>query len=662
MGKRPPGFLRQNEQADLVMMVCTAGHVDHGKTALVRALTGCRTDRLKTEQERGLTIELGFAPCFLKRDVFIGIVDVPGHEKFVKNMVTGVSGIGMAILVVAADDGVMPQTVEHCQIMELLGLERGIVALTKTDLVAPERVQEVTAELTRFLKGSFLEGADICPLSARTHDGVDDFFEKLVTQVKQIRQRRSAGVFRMPVLKTFTSEGYGSVVTGIPIEGGVKVGTPVELVPGGQRGKVRGIQRFLRDADAGGFGQCLALNIPEFSKRPPVRGQVLGKPGYIKACLAFHLNLKTVATLSRPLKNAEQVIFHTGTEEVQGKLYLLEEKNLPGGARGIATIMLSRPVAAAVGDKCLIRRLSPVITAAGGDIAGMSEKLNRPRKKRTTQEVNDFLQFFQGVSFDSDEGLARRVAYCLSKDCPYGAAVSVLSRGTLLNMDAVKEILAALVKEGAVLALGTDLFIHQESYQKFLAAVREKLKGILAEGDALTLPLNQFREGWDAEPALWERIEKDLASEGLMARRGDKIVLESAMSDLQGEDKALADRILAIYEETGFASPRPAELAAQLKCPDKTVDRLLDYLTSREVLFRLSKNVVIAKQHLKTAQDRVLSEIREKGALNSADFKYHIDSSRKYALAILDFLDARNITVRIGNDRKLAPHYQRNLL
>lgn len=367
------------------MMVCTAGHVDHGKTQLVKMLTGCQTDRLRDELERGLTIELGFAPCFLGNGLCVGIVDVPGHEKFVRNMVAGVSGIEMAILVVAADDGIMPQTVEHVQIMELLGVRDGIVVLTKTDLVSAETVEQRTHEVREFLTGTFLESAPVCPVSSETFVGYPEFYALLVSRISHHRLRRDTRVFRMPVERTFTRPGFGLVVTGIPVTGSIRIGDQVEVVPGQLRGHVRGLQTFLHDANEGEAGQCLALNVPEYAKTPPTRGQVLCLPGYLRPASFFHVRLQAVPGLDRPLRNAEQVKFHAGTAEEPAKLYLLEETELPPGQSMLGTVAVANPVAAAVTDRFIIRRMSPQLTVAGGGNPGglilrpTPEEARRPR-------------------------------------------------------------------------------------------------------------------------------------------------------------------------------------------------------------------------------------------------------------------------------------------
>ena len=390
MKQCPPGQLRADVNPDVIMMICTAGHVDHGKTQLVKLLTGCNTDVLKTEQERGLTIELGFAPCFLGNNLAVGIVDVPGHEKFVKNMVAGVSGIAMTVLVIAADDGVMPQTVEHLQIMQLMGVRHGMVALTKTDLVPEETVNQRVEEIRAFLEGTFLEGADICPVSSETFDGYSEFYDVLVGRIRGIVKQRQVGVFRMPIERVFSQRGFGSIVTGIPVGGTVRLGDQLELVPGGMKGKVRGIQCFLRDASEGSYGQCLALNIPDFSKQPPVRGQTLGQPGYMRPARIFHVRVNTIQKLEPPLRNAEEIKFHTGTAEEHGKIYLLEEKTFEGGGSGLATVLVANAVSAAVNDRFIVRRPSPAATVGGGDILAVSYTEHRPKRKVILEKLHAY--------------------------------------------------------------------------------------------------------------------------------------------------------------------------------------------------------------------------------------------------------------------------------
>lgn len=662
MPPRPPGFLSSRINPDVVMMICTAGHVDHGKTQLVKLLTGCNTDRLKEEQERGLTIDLGFAPCYLGGNLCVGIVDVPGHEKFVKNMVAGVSGIEMTVLVIAADDGVMPQTVEHLQIMELLGVRKGMVALTKIDLVTPERVQQVSDEIRGFLKGTFLDGCPICPVSSETFDGYPEFYETLVGLIQSLQKKRRAGIFRMPVERVFTQQGFGAVVTGIPVAGTVSVGDEVELVPGDQRGKIRGVQRFLRDATQGEYGQCLALNVPDFGKKPPVRGQVLATPGYLKAAVCFHLRLVAVAGLDKPLRNAEEIKFHTGTAEEPGKMYLLEQPELAESQTGLATVILHNPVAAAAHDRFIIRRASPARTVAGGEILAVSLVRERPRKAEAISQLKELLAAFQGVDLDSPEGMDKRVEHIVRRVRRTGGSIKDISQGTMLPRPVIRESVSRLVAAKRVLALAEDYFIHAEAYAKCLDSVKARVQRASAQEKLLSLSVADLHKDFDWPAPLWTRMEQELEQAKLLQKRADKYVLPGSVQAMPDADRALMMAILRVYTETGFHSPRPDELPEILHAPEPRVARLLQHLYNEGQLLRLSPHVVLTREWFKKAQEMVVQIIREKGTLDSGEFKNNIQSTRKYALAILDFLDARRVTVRIGNNRKLIPDYQRNLV
>jgi selenocysteine-specific elongation factor len=662
MKQQPPGLLPQTVDPDVIMMICTAGHVDHGKTQLVKLLTGCRTDRLKVEQERGLTIELGFAPCFLGGKLCVGIVDVPGHEKFVKNMVAGVSGIAMTVLVVAADDGVMPQTVEHLQIMELLGVRQGMIALTKIDLVSPERVEEAAEEIRVFLEGTFLDGAPICPVSSETFVGYGEFYQTLVKQIEGLARAPHSGVFRMPIERAFTQEGFGAVATGIPVDGSIEVGDAVEIVPGGRRGKIRGIQRFLRDARSGGHGQCLALNISGLGREPLLRGQVVSVPGYLEPARFFHALVHAVPGLDPPLRNAESIKFHAGTVEESGKVYLLEDKTLGRGGVGLATVALPEAVAAAVGDRFILRRPSPAVTVAGGEILGVDHGDRRPRRSHVLADLEKRRDFFHGVETGSDEGVERRVEFFLRWEKPAGASRNDISKGALLLPTAVKESISRLGERGTVIELADDCFVHGEAYEACLAEVESRVVEATESGHALSLRLVELRKDLDWPAALWRRIEADLEKKNLIQRRDSKLILQSAVDKMSDADRRLADEILGLYDATGFHSPRPDELSGRISAPPERIDRLFEHLCNEGRLIRLEKKVVLHVNHFKRAQDLVVRTIQEEGTLNSGVFKTRIDSTRKYALAILDFLDQRHVTVRVESDRKLVPGYEKNLL
>ncbi|MCP4643952.1 MAG: selenocysteine-specific translation elongation factor [bacterium] len=662
MSRAHPGLLRPSQNPEVLMMICTAGHVDHGKTRLVKLLTGCETDRLKVEQERGLTIELGFAPCTLGGDLCVGIVDVPGHEKFVKNMVAGVSGIDMAVLVIAADDGIMPQTLEHMQIMQLLGVRHGIVALTKTDLVDEARVEENVTAIGGFLKGTFMEGAPICPVSSETGDGFFDFYEVLVREIKSLARRERHGVFRMPIERVFVKKGFGTVATGIPVDGLVRVGDQVELVPGGQTSRIRGLQRFLRDADEGGYGQCLALNMTDFAKAPPERGQVLIHAGYLSPSTIFHVQLRPVPGLEHPLQNAESVKLHAGTSETPAKVYLCGDKTLSNHSTGFATLVTSDPVAAAVHDRFIIRRASPATTVAGGEILAVTHGKNRPRQK----QVEALLEGYRAHLGDADpaslEGIARRVTWTLLHDHPLGATAEQIAQTIQIDLDTVMRQVAALAADGAVMAVQPDYFMHGDSYAECLHRAEARVTEAAEQDDALSLTFGDLRKGLDWPGPVWDRIQKDLEEKRLFRVRGGKLVLRGAPDRFTESQRALMKQILDLYERTEFQSPRPEEVPDALEAPAGDVARLMEHLYNEGDLVRLAKNVVLSYNAFRRAQDIVIQQVQERNVVDSADFKVAIGSTRKYALAILDFMDGKHITVRTGNLRRLAPHYERNLL
>ncbi|OHB69859.1 MAG: selenocysteine-specific translation elongation factor, partial [Planctomycetes bacterium RBG_13_63_9] len=366
----------------------TAGHIDHGKTALIRCLTGCETDRLKAEKERGMSIDLGFAPCTIA-DIEVGIVDVPGHENFVRTMVAGASGMDGVILVVAADDGVMPQTREHLDILTLLGIRHGLVVLTKIDRVEPERIETARAELVDFFQGTFLEGAPILPVSNVTGEGFSAFYESLAALAGAIEPKRLDGVFRLPIDRAFSAKGYGTIVAGIPVSGSARIGDEVVLMPHDLSGRIRHVQVYGRDSDTVKAGQCAALNVTQWDQGSIRRGHTAATPGYfapraLYACTLRllpreRLGLRTQGGVA--LKSGARVKLHTGTSEAIATVYAMEAARVEPAEEVLVQVRTDEPVIAAPGDRYVLRSLSPVQTIGGGTIIeALSKRLKRSRE------------------------------------------------------------------------------------------------------------------------------------------------------------------------------------------------------------------------------------------------------------------------------------------
>ena len=446
----------------------TAGHIDHGKTALIRLLTGCETDRLKTEKERGMSIELGFAPCQIS-GTEIGIVDVPGHENFVKTMVAGASGIDGGLLVVAADDGVMPQTREHMDILTLLGVEHGIVVLTKIDCVTPERVAEVTLQVKQYLVGTFLDGAPVLPMSSITGEGFNEFYEALKTLVASIEPKRADGVFRVPVERAFSAKGYGTIVAGIPVSGSVGIGTDVVLLPQGAQGRVRAIQVYGREGPQAMAGQCAAINVPQWEQKDIARGNVVTIGDYFAPGQWYLCKLKLLDHERVDLKNAGRVKFHTGTSETAGVVYLFQESPLKPGRECLVQVRLNDAIVAGPGDRFIVRSLSPMRTIGGGVVVEVLSK----RLKRTHPEVlEDIGERARAVANAKDF-----VEYCVKSAGFEGADEKHLSRRSKVPPEQLSPILAELLGSGHLLQPRAKRYLHvivaERMQQCLLEAVAE---------------------------------------------------------------------------------------------------------------------------------------------------------------------------------------------
>ncbi len=653
----PPGSWRPDSR-NVEMMVCTAGHVDHGKTSLVKWLTGCETDVLRQEKERGLTIEPGFAPCSTAGGISVGITDVPGHEKFIRNMVAGVSGVGMCILVIAADDGLMPQTVEHFQIMELLGVERGVVALTKIDLVDAATRERRVEEIRAWLGGGFLAEAPVCPVSSETGEGMLEFHRAFSEVVAAAVRTEPLGVFRLPVERVFTMTGHGRVLSGVPVAGRIAEGDLVELVPGGAQGRVRGLQCFGRASADGRSGLCLALNISDFARVPVHRGQVLCLPGRLRAASVFHGRLQMLDRTGLGLKNGEHVKLHTGTAEVQARVFGLETNRLsPGDSTWIA-LVTDEPVAMSLGDRFLLRKLSPVRTLGGGVAWDIVADGRRPRKAEALRRMQDMAACYPRAGYGDREAAIQLVERCIEFDAPAGLRQNDLLGLCLLPEPLIGEIVAELEQGGRILRIGRDRLLHQRVADAMGEQLTEEIQSRFARGERLL-------DASTVAPRLPETIKAhvlaQLAGKGIIDFKGNRILPPGGQAGPSPEQD-LAEQIMALYAETGFNSPRPEDVPEHIKASPGQVEPVLRMLVDEGRLIRVSAKVILTRAHMIEAQKRVVSAIQSHGQLDSGDFKFMIDSTRKYALAILEYMDRTHVTTRIDSVRKLAPNHEKRML
>jgi len=623
----------------------TAGHIDHGKTALVKCLTGCDTDRLKEEKERGMSIELGFAPCTIS-DIEVGIVDVPGHENFIKTMVAGATGIDGAIFVIAADDGVMPQTREHLDILALLGVRYGIVALTKVDCVGPERLQAVTAEVRDFLAGTFLEGAPILGVSNITGQGFDAFYDTLKELVDVIKPKKTDGVFRLPVERAFSVKGYGTVVAGIPVSGLARIGDELILFPHAAKGRIKAIQVYNRNSDTAVVGQCAALNVPQWDYKTIARGNVVTVGEYFRPQQWYLCKLQVLPPNRLRLKNGTNIKFHTGTSEVVATIYLLEGNSVTGGEDCLIQVGLSEPVVAGPADRFIVRTLSPVQTVGGGIII---EAIPNKLRRNLPDTLRDAKERAKAVPVEKDF-----VEYGIKTAQGFAAGETELSLRTKLLPGPLKEILAELVREGKVIEISPRLFIHNNSVDY----IEKRLIDIVGEfhhsrPESPGIAIEQFYEASKLRKDVFDGLIKLLVSHDKLVERKHRLAIPSHRETFSEDEQKLLENVESLFSGRRFNPPQRQDVIEHARASVEQVEKILRILIEQGHLVQVEKDLFFHSDAIEQARQTLIAFIKKEGKLESVKFKYLLDTSRKFAIPLLDYFDRIGVTRRVGNTRYL---------
>ncbi len=617
------------------IIVGTAGHIDHGKTALVQALTGVDTDRLAEEKRRGISIELGFAGLELGPDLRLGFVDVPGHERFVKNMLAGVGGIDLLLLVIAADESIKPQTREHFDICRLLGIRSGIVALTKADLVDREILNLVRLETEEFVKGSFLEGAPVVAVSARTGQGIPELRRRLAEAAGSIPVKDSSRYFRLPVDRAFTMRGFGTVVTGTLVSGSVRTDQEVEAQPGGERLRVRGIQVHGRQAQQAFAGQRTALNVAGAGVARLRRGVTLTEPDLFQATRAVDCHFELLPS-ARPLRHRAPVHFHAGTAETVAEARLLDsnEPVAPGG-EALVRFLLREPILLVPGDRFIVRMFSPVVTIGGGSVLETAP----PPRLRRAESARRLKVLLTGSPED-------RIAL-LVKEAPFGLGVNDLVRRTGLLP---AEIQAAGQDHRLLFLAGPPPWLIDRSR---FASLLDKLRAVLTAFHRAS-PLQpgmskqelRSRELAGAPPFLLDAL---LAQAGDLVSEGETVRLSSHEVRLRQDEKEALTRIEKAFERAGLAVPATAAVLAKCGVEPARARHLLQILLRRKRLVKVGDELVFHSSAIGILR-RLLSERRGQ-RFTVPEFKRWTGISRKYAIPLLEYLDRERITRRDGDTR-----------
>jgi selenocysteine-specific elongation factor len=623
----------------------TAGHIDHGKSTLVKRLTGIDPDRLPEEKEREMTIDLGFAPFTLKNGQKVGIIDVPGHERFIKNMVAGATSIDIVLLIVAADESINIQTREHVSIMTLLGLKRGIIVLTKADKADADMRGLVAEEVKSLVRGTFLESAPVHAVSALTGEGMDAFVETINRLVGETPPHDVTGVFRMPIQRIFSAKGFGTVITGVPMSGKARTGDTLEVIPLGKTGRVRSLQAYKADVPEIRAGHSSAINLSDVAHEEVRRGMVAATPGYFKSSKYVEARFRYVPDKPRTLKNLSPIKLHAGTAECDGHIVLLDKKELTPGEEGYVQFRLDEPIVVAAGDPYIARLQTPMYTIGGGRILDASDQKLKRLKDEITLKLVEKEQTLSSETSSLEFALKTAGRKTLN--------LQEISVAAKMPAKACEEGLKAM--EARLVRFEPNRFMHQAAFEATMDHV-----AVLVENYHIRNPLRAGMETLvlknesKLEVPLFERALKALVEKGTLAQDGDKVRRASFAIKMSREDAECAAEIERAVRETRFNTPRIEELHQKLpKYSKERIDKVLGLLVDQGTIARLKDDVLLHRDAVKEAIELITAAIRGKGPIEAAQFRDLVGTTRKYVIPLLEHLDDLGVTQRSGNQRVL---------
>jgi len=624
----------------------TAGHIDHGKTTLVKALTGIDTDRLKEEKERGITIELGFAHLKLPGGEIVGIVDVPGHEKFVKNMVAGATGIDLVALIIAADEGVMPQTREHLEICQLLNVKNGLVVLTKMDMVDPDWLDLVREDVADFLSETFLAEAPIVEVSAVSGEGMQDLIKVLDDLANQVPERESGSFFRLPIDRVFTMKGFGTVITGTTISGQIKTAEEVTIYPRGIPARIRGIQVHNHEVDQVRSGLRTAINLQGLEKVQIQRGDILATKDSLRPTYMVDVSFDLLPSSPRPLKNRAKVRFHTGTSEIMSNIILLDRDELKPGDKCFAQIRLEEPTAILAHDRFVLRSYSPVRAIGGGEIFNAF-----PRKKKRFSEaaLSELKVLSTGSLEEVTEQFVRMGRF-------QGVGEGELPFLTNANKKKLEGILKALQAQKKIIQYDKEnrILIHADFLEK---AREEIIVNITKYHQDFPLKVGLQKEELrsrtigSGNQKLFNAIINKLVQEDAIVQEKELLRLEAHKVTLAQDQEKMRHRIEEIYLKGNLTPPYFKELKE--KFPGNAGIDLLNVMVKDGLLIKVKEDLFFHRQAIEDLKDTLTAFLKENGEINTPQFKEMTGASRKYTIPLIEYFDKSQITVRVGDNRVL---------
>jgi selenocysteine-specific elongation factor len=632
------------------LILGTAGHIDHGKTSLVKVLTGIDCDRLPEEKRRGITIDIGFATLDLG-DYRLGIVDVPGHERFIKNMLAGATGIDLAVLVVAADDSVMPQTREHLEILRLLGLGQGVIALTKCDLVDETTREVVELEVRELVQGSFLESAPIIRTSAQSGEGMPELKAAIADACRHVEQRSGTEWFRMAIDRSFIVQGHGTVVTGSVTSGSARVGDELEWQPRGERVRVRSLENHDRPVEEVHRGQRAAVNLAGVHHEDVIRGQELATPGYLVPARTVTVRLHCLADARRPIKHRAPVRFHLGTAEIMGTVSLLDCDAVEPGRWGLAQVFLEEPATATWGQPFVVRGPSATQTLGGGQVL-------QPVARKVRRRHLEMLERIERLWSGNPEERALTVAWFGGFS---GFTPADLVRGANVGPDRAQELIARLTARGELAEVGTGQARRLLLHTDMLKELDERILGVLARLHG-QFPLMSSHDRQKVQSQL-DYIGDDAlvhtAVDRLIGRKqlvGDlrRIARADHKPKLSGNQRKLKDKLVAAHQAARFQPPEPASFAAQAGGNAASLADLFELCVAEGELVRIADDIYLHADADAEMRRLITEKLAQGPGLTVAEIRDLLGTTRKFAVPLCEYLDRVGVTRREG-DLRLAP-------
>jgi selenocysteine-specific elongation factor len=615
----------------------TAGHIDHGKSALVKALTGIDPDRLKEEKERGITIDLGFADLSYPDGLTIGIVDVPGHERLVRNMLAGAGGIDLVLLVIAADEGVMPQSREHLYICDLLKIKSGLIVITKADLVENDWLELMKDEVKNFVKNTFLEGAPIVPISSKTMFNIDLLKEEIRNVALKVETKPTKGLFRLPIDRVFTLKGFGTVITGTALSGSISVDDAVEILPSNIKCKVRGLHSHGKPIQTAYAGQRVAINLQGVEKEELKRGDSVVLPGRFIPTKTIDAKIELLRDVP-PLKSKKLVHFHLATSETIARVILYGRDELKPEESCYCQFRLRDPAISMSEDRYIIRRFSPVETIGGGEIFDPSP----PRRRQ--KDIAETLMTFEKGS------LSDKISLKVLQSGLHGISIMAIEGWIKAEIPAIRESIEMLRGKGILFAI-EDVLIHKTLSDSFREKVLQTLKDFHAKNPLKPgMPKEELRVSLNIEPRLFS---------GLITLLNDVVLekeiirLRTFSTVLSQAEETLKAKILELLQKGGFQAPTKEELSQSLKLDQKHLSDILKLMVKEGSLIRISESMYLTSPFYNKMTEALKNFFSEKPEMTLAEFRDILNTTRKYALPILEYLDSKKITLRVGDIRKL---------